>query len=249
MYERMVDVNTWMLLNNLIYKIYATEPVEEMRRSLLEQLHMLISFDSADFYLAEEGEGVLLTDPVLLNCDADNAEQYEQEDKSRGLLSAGRCMVYRETDLTQDPKRRQSEYYRKVFLPNNWQYAMQMVLGHERRLLGVVTFYRAIGREDFTYEDVFVLDMLKEHLALRLLQEVRDNRGDKLTVKEAAKQYELTKRETTILECLMQGLSNEEISEKLDISVNTIKKHILNIYRKMEIRNRVQLFKMVREYD
>lgn len=47
----------------------------------------------------------------------------------------------------------------------------------------------------------------------------------------------------------MQGKENPVICEELTISTNTLKKHILNIYRKLGIRNRVQLFKMIREHD
>jgi len=42
-------------------------------------------------------------------------------------------------------------------------------------------------------------------------------------------------------------MDNAEISEKLVISVNTLKKHVLNIYRKLGIRNRIQMFKMIHE--
>jgi len=35
----------------------------------------------------------------------------------------------------------------------------------------------------------------------------------------------------------------------LSISVNTLKKHILNIYRKLGIRNRVQMFKLIKEKE
>ena len=42
----------WMLLNSIIYKIYTMEDLDEMRREFLEQLHLVIDFDSADFYLA-----------------------------------------------------------------------------------------------------------------------------------------------------------------------------------------------------
>lgn len=246
--SRTIDANTWMTLNNIIYKIYATESETDMRQSLLDQLHMLINFDSADFYLAEEGHGGELVAPVLYNCDVDNAREYELEDEDRGILSGGRSLVYRETDIISEEKRPQTSYYRHVFLPNNWHYSLQMVLGHDKKLLGVVNLYRMIGKEDFQYEDIFMLDMIKEHLALRLEQEAQQKRGDKLTVQETAQEYELTKRETMILQCLMQGLCNDSISDQLDISVNTIKKHILNIYRKLGIRNRVQLFKMVREF-
>ena len=46
----------------------------------------------------------------------------------------------------------------------------------------------------------------------------------------------------------MQGLPNDVICSQLTITNNTLKKHILNIYKKMSIRNRTQLFKLVREY-
>lgn len=47
----------------------------------------------------------------------------------------------------------------------------------------------------------------------------------------------------------MQGKDNHTICEELSISVNTLKKHILNIYRKLGIRNRVQMFKMIKEKE
>ena len=126
-----------------------------------------------------------------------------------------------------------------------------MVLGRRKKFLGVVTFYRTIGKEDFKYNDIFLLDMLKDHLAYRLDWEAEHTGTDaeKISIQEAAKRFDLTRRETTILQCLLQGMSNEEISHELVISVNTIKKHILNLYRKLGINNRVQMFKMIRECE
>ena len=73
--------------------------------------------------------------------------------------------------------------------------------------------------------------------------------GGKMTITAAVQEYGLTKREETILRLLLAGLSNDEICEKLVITVNTLKKHVLNIYRKLGIRNRVQMFKMIREKE
>ena len=73
--------------------------------------------------------------------------------------------------------------------------------------------------------------------------------GGKMTITAAVQEYGLTKREETILRMLLGGFTNDEICEKLVISVNTLKKHILNIYRKLGIRNRVQMFKMIREKE
>ncbi|WP_435522999.1 response regulator transcription factor [Chryseobacterium indoltheticum] len=43
---------------------------------------------------------------------------------------------------------------------------------------------------------------------------------------------ELTKRETEIVELLSQGLLYKEIADKIFVSIDTVKKHVGNIYRK-----------------
>ena len=52
---RELETNDWMFLNRMIYKIYTVEDLDQMRRQFLEQLQMLVDFDSADFYLAAPG--------------------------------------------------------------------------------------------------------------------------------------------------------------------------------------------------
>ncbi len=248
---RKLETNDWIILNNIIYKIYTTECFDEMRYELLEQLKTVVDFDSADFYMAFEGEGKLLCDPVTYNCNMDLSEMYEDLDYSRGILTSGKMLIYRETDIISDEVRVKTDYYKKVYKPNNWHYALQIVIAAHEKFLGAITLYRTIGKEDFQYDDVFVLDMLKDHLAYRLEQFYKsgETRGDKITVSEAVIKYGLTRREHAILKCLMSGQDNSEICEKLVITPNTLKKHILNIYRKLGIKRRVQLFKMVKEYE
>jgi DNA-binding NarL/FixJ family response regulator len=52
---------------------------------------------------------------------------------------------------------------------------------------------------------------------------------------------QLTKREVEILENLAKGLRNQEIADRLFISRATVKKHIENIYIKLQLRSRVEL--------
>lgn len=246
-----LETNDWIVLNSIIYKIYTTEDLTAMRKDFLEQMKLVIDFDSADFHLAGSDEEGDLVEAVTYNCEDERAMKYEEMDYSRGIMHGGKSLVYRETDIISDEVRVQSEYYKKVYVPNNWHYSLQMVICKDKKFLGVVTFYRTIGKDDFHYDDIFLLDMLKDHLAFRLEKSRNDkeNSGGKITISTAVKEYDLTKREETILRLLLAGLDNEDICDQLVISVNTLKKHVLNIYRKLGIRNRVQMFKMIREKE
>jgi len=50
----------------------------------------------------------------------------------------------------------------------------------------------------------------------------------------------LTKRETDILEHLSKGLIYNEIAENLIISPSTVRKHIENIYKKLQVHNKME---------
>ncbi len=92
--------------------------------------------------------------------------------------------------------------------------------------------------------------MLKEHLSYRLEQHRNEEEnGDKLTITDAVEKYHLTRREHTILQMLLGGEENAVVCEELAISPNTLKKHICNIYCKLGISNRIQMFKMIREKE
>ncbi|MDA7966561.1 response regulator transcription factor [Ruegeria sp.] len=50
----------------------------------------------------------------------------------------------------------------------------------------------------------------------------------------------LSRRELAILEALAKGMSNRELSRELQISTNTVKFHLSNIYEKLSVKNRAQ---------
>ena len=53
----------------------------------------------------------------------------------------------------------------------------------------------------------------------------------------------LTARELEILKLLTEGLSNQEIAQKLILSIGTVKVHTNHIYAKLGVRSRSQAVK------
>ena len=58
----------------------------------------------------------------------------------------------------------------------------------------------------------------------------------------------LTAREREVLQLLLSGASNREIACHLVLSLNTVKKHVLNICRKLNVRSRAQAIAKMRTF-
>ena len=50
----------------------------------------------------------------------------------------------------------------------------------------------------------------------------------------------LTKREMEVLKLIAEGLYNKEIADRLTISEKTVKNHVSNIFRKIDVSDRTQ---------
>ena len=55
---------------------------------------------------------------------------------------------------------------------------------------------------------------------------------------QAAKQFDLTERETDVLKLIAEGKTNQEISNELIISLNTVKTHLKNVFGKLGVDDR-----------
>jgi len=65
-------------------------------------------------------------------------------------------------------------------------------------------------------------------------------RGDE-DVEEDIKKFSLTGREKEILQLLLKGKSNKEISDLIYVSTETVKTHLHNIYRKLGVKSRLEV--------
>ena len=67
--------------------------------------------------------------------------------------------------------------------------------------------------------------------------------SNKLEISEIRRQYRLTRKETDILRRVIDGLKNSEIAEDVEITLQTVKDHLSNIYMKIGVENRASLMR------
>lgn len=76
---------------------------------------------------------------------------------------------------------------------------------------------------------------LTKTMASKLLKSVANRMVDKNQGEES-----LTERELLVLRLVAGGASNQEIADKLSISINTVKSHLKKILDKLQLENRTQ---------
>lgn len=64
-------------------------------------------------------------------------------------------------------------------------------------------------------------------------------------IDQIAEIHKLTVREKEVLELVYEGYTNPDIAEALFISINTVKKHIRNLYEKMGVNSRMETVHLV----
>ncbi|WP_419824889.1 LuxR C-terminal-related transcriptional regulator [Anoxybacterium hadale] len=250
----MLEKNDLILLNEIIYKVHSLEAFDEMRLTVLSLLKHLIPYNQASFYLASNRPEHLLSNPVAVGISEESLqnyiEKYEDIDYTRWIFMSGKSMAYRETDLFSDAKRESEVLYKEMYAPVGIHYSAQLSISLHDSFLGIISLYRNKADGDFSDDNLFILELLKEHLAFRLYHNTSLLQSSASDLKGKTHydtshyitQFHLTVREVEVLGLLLGGLSGTRICEVLCISPHTLKKHTLSIYKKLSVSSRWELF-------
>ena len=80
-----------------------------------------------------------------------------------------------------------------------------------------------------------------------MLSVIPEEPVEDISFDDFCKKFEVSPRESDIIREICNGLSNKEISDKLFISLQTVKDHSHRIYIKTNVRSRAQLMNLVKE--
>jgi len=252
LYMGYLDENEWILLNEIAYNISYIFTVEEMQDEILNRwLPILIPYDAAVLarlsrtadggYVFTETHGYHLS-PKMLDI---WQEQTQKADAYRWLLYSNTSATFRESAFREEDKLKNTPIYESFYEPNGLCYSAGLCICFREEPVGFLRLYRRKEKGEFAERDLFALSQLHKHLAYRLIYEAK--RGDtrfffaKGYHDKICRQYNLTEREGEMLDLAVHGMTNEEIAQKLNISIHTVKKHFQSVYTKMNVHNRVQM--------
>ena len=98
-----------------------------------------------------------------------------------------------------------------------------------------IPYLKAIMNDDVQIDKPIAKQILKEFSGYEIEEENKEI--DRLST-----------REKEILTLVANGLTNKEISQRLEISEHTVKNHLKNLFQKLHLNNRVQLAKYAYEH-
>jgi DNA-binding CsgD family transcriptional regulator len=67
-----------------------------------------------------------------------------------------------------------------------------------------------------------------------------------VNIEKMFERFNISNREQEIIQLISKGRTNREIADMLYVSLQTVKQHTYNIYRKLKVKNRVQLSNFIR---
>lgn len=181
----------------------------------------------------------------------DYIEHYESMDFCVWHNAQPLRTVYRNTDLITPQGLESSTLYQQWMEPLGIYYTLFANCAVNNVNYAVLSFMRGKDDDNFNDDEVFLLSIINDHLAARMADLYpngisRTSLDRKLSRFTSA--YRLTARETEIAELLRSGTPRPEIATTLSISPHTLKKHIANIYKKLDVGNVAQLFSVMDKY-
>ncbi|MEL7655099.1 MAG: LuxR C-terminal-related transcriptional regulator [Bacillota bacterium] len=256
----LLEQNEWEKINLMASEMNRIKDISKFRKEFLTSLGRLVPFDLADFYLNDKRSPnkVKLVDPVVVSRFPQKFNEkfmleydrnYGQVDYVKWIFSSHESVVYRESDLINSEMRTKSAFYLDYLKPAGFTNVAGVSIAEGGVCVGAITLYRTERYGDFSDKEIYILKQLLPHLQNKLMEEtdaVENNvEKSKNSSYFLAHEYNLSKREIEILRLLCDGKNNNEISKILSISSNTVKKHISNIFNKLNVESRTQLIRFL----
>lgn len=217
-------------------------PTKNIRLTIQRQLDSLFGYNSSIFwYIDRDGN---LTEPSAYYVNDQFMHEYVNEYYQLDILHPKRNLnvflkknILRISDIMSFCEYEKSDYYQLLMKRYGFYDELGVVLTYNNRPIGAIGMAKHKSENYFSQLDCLRFNYLKKIISSVLIHELKDQWNDSL----------LSKREKEVVQLVKEGKTNPSIAKELHISINTVKKHLQNIYQKYSVQNRVQLLDKIRE--
>ena len=241
----MLTENEWIAINQMLLELYSIRNVDELSQRVMKMFRRMVPYTSGYFLQFDLSEKIDETRSFFVDMPEEVQQMYLDYYYNIDYLNyiidfAKETAVYRDTDILEDEERCRTEFYLKFLKPQNIPYGCGIILYKDRSLKGIVNLFRSEEMGDFTDKHIYILNVLKLHLS-NILEGLTGEIKNLPNKNQLHTSYGLSFREQQVAELIMTGASNQKISQELDISLSTVKKHVYNIYEKTKVKSRTEL--------
>lgn len=242
----------WNNINETIFAMNSEKDVSKAMELFLSCVYNIMPYDKASIiYFSYYQKKFCVETFISKNYTGDEVKSYNAYyygmDDILDLMFQKNIMVGRSSDLVDYSERMKTEYYCDYIKPSGTHFSLDANFNWHKnnnvQSFGSLDFFRSERSRDFSDREFQICQVLQPHLELKASQYIVEYED---LFRDMLGSYLLTKCESEVALLIAKGYSNEEIGIKLYISVSTVKKHVSNIFEKMNIKSRNEFLRMIK---
>lgn len=181
-----------------------------------------------------------------INMDPANLDRYvsyyQHHDPITPSLQKHRQAV-RVTDVMPQSQLRRTEFFNDFLARDGLYWGVNLYAWSGDRNIGDMRIWRDRRRENFSRDDLELLDLVRPAMVVALQRSRADNGASKVLASSSSLGATslLSAREREVAQLAASGLSDKDIARHLDISTTTVRTHIDHAFRKLNVNSRMSL--------
>lgn len=138
----------------------------------------------------------------------------------------------------------EDQHYVRFLRAHGFTDAVETMFRNDGRIIGGLSVL--LREHDSNEKVVLAVEAMQPYVEYNLRR--TQDRGSSTRRKEAAQRFLFSSREIDVVDLLMLGTTNSQIAESLNISLATVKTHVMKIFHKAGVSNRSTLVSKLSEY-
>lgn len=206
----------------------------------------LIPYKSAVFTILHSDTTINENKIIGVNLTEDDMKEYNNYatvDFTNSILTYPKSVSYRDSDIISREQKLKNALYRNWCMKRNFEYQGGIMIKIKDDFTSFFTLYKNEFNGDLTDKELYILDTFIIHLENILTDLCAEQTQAVFDYSNIEDIGILSTREKELLPYILNGFSNNELSEIFYISNSTVKKHIHSIFSKFNVSGRRELFK------